>query len=342
MNETCVMKIPSATGSIPWAVLLPLFLFLVTANGKSDTPPTVIVSGVGDSGTRGMVEYLRRAGTVHMCDRGQSKQLDCDTTKPCQDHISQLLSKTKADVTSKLNETKMRKADDAAFHETVRCEKEKSQFIHNHSNFSATATTNVNEQKRLWGYKNPRHAYIAPAIAHAFRNDTAQLVVVRHPYDVCSGHNRRQFTDFGRYFNATNNCVAFWANMHRNLFHLATSGDPTVRMKMVRIESFTLGTPAQRQSVGRCVAKFVGWEFDQQASAAAAADMAVFNSSYGGRARLEKDASHKLVAKAISQTDENVAEVAAWFGYGLSKYGRWDHLDTQYLMPPELEAVVCA
>lgn len=93
--------------------------------------------------------------------------------------------------------------------------------------------------------------------------------------------------------------------------------------------------------MGKCVSKFVGWEFDAQASAKAAADMAAFGSSYGGRARLEQETSRKLVAKAKSQTDENVAEVAEWFGYGLSEYGRWDSLDTQYLMTPKLDGLVC-
>ena len=104
------------------------------AQDQGSVEPDVIVFGVGDSGTRGINEYLERAGHIHMCD-GQhtAHSHDCRPTRKC--HNSYIVQQMLVNQPLQNNETRQDRPQLSAMKETgpgyfqalVECEKNQSQ-----------------------------------------------------------------------------------------------------------------------------------------------------------------------------------------------------------------------
>ena len=332
--------------------------------------PTVVISGVGDSGTRGVHDYVEHALGVSLCaGKEKNRTRDCKPTTVCHGQeiagsgsgarwsaIHKLLKGSVGTGHADLN---MIEASTLEFEKAVACERRASQLARG-------------PDGAPWGYKNPKHAYLAKVVAKAFDNRTAQLFVVRHPFDVCTGHNSGQYLRLGNTsdiflprqayrqeeFDVLAHCVEWWATIHTQLLEFARS---MPRVRLLRIESLALGSPEQQAASGHCIASLLGIPFRPAEAFTAARTVALHNASYGGGPGHGHSAgsSHRTSARKwlskrlLNETSKDEAHLSARFGglllpvtlrslgYSLRSWGAYSDASTEFLLPPESPWLVC-
>lgn len=157
---------------------------------KAATPiPNIVITGIGDSGTRGMKLMLQHLG-VSMCgwwDRPAGAG-DNKLTMPTHLYIKDLLRAAHGSVNSRAGYMQSN-----SFNEAVHAERSGAQntldcIIEDMDFMNASLPIGFK-----WGYKNPRHAYLMPVMDVAFHNKHKVLMVARDPRDLCTGSKE----DFG-------------------------------------------------------------------------------------------------------------------------------------------------
>jgi len=250
------------------------------------------------------------------------------------------------------------------FQEVVQCEHNASQIVLDGIN------ANTDDDKSVfWGYKNPRHSYILPALFGAFGSNTAMIFVVRHPYDICSGRNQKQFHSYGLNFASARtdsqgnwvapSCMEFWFEATRQILSLIEKHPGSARI--VRVESLVLGSSKQRNATGKCIADVVGYRYDHNAAREATSIMSQHKKSYGGQSRsdISNDRSlseqqqtsgipnsefrqrHYWWKESVNETTKEMHELAWKLGYNLTAYGGTLKERDEFLVSQATSTVVC-
>lgn len=300
---------------------------------KGTEQPDVVVYGIGDSGTRAFNDFLFNVGNVRMCEGQTSRSKDCNPTKMC--HNSASLSRLLSQSSRPAQISAMQATNDTEFNLLVQCEHEQSRVVLN-------GTERTDNEFVFWGYKNPRHAYIVPILQQAFGNNTAMILVARHPYDICSGSNRGQYHHFGELFAKHEkdhvSCMEFWTEVMGQLVSIAEANSHI--MRLIRIETLVLDSSKDRDASARCVANLVGYKHNYQATMDATAIMAKYSSSYGGQSRLvEGGKKHAQWQKSVNDTTIETELLAQKLGYNLPAYGDWELVEE--LLPRPTSLIVC-
>ena len=162
---------------------------------KGSTAPDLVIFGIGDSGTRGLHDFIQQSGQVMMCGGPRNPSefkatKDCNPTKSCHsiDYLKQLWTNSNQTLPPQLN--LLQQSNPAAFQNVVECEQNQSQILMKQTQNQLMDLGQDSSQHEdypssrnfFYGYKNPRHAYIVPIIQHAFQNQTKMILLLRHPY----------------------------------------------------------------------------------------------------------------------------------------------------------------
>jgi hypothetical protein len=168
--------------------------------------PDIVITGVGDSGTRGVLELLEHLG-VTMCPE-KHKQGDNYWTKPPQLYIPDLL----ISAGGRVNDMKGQLSS-PAFGHAVQRELDGASKTLECSIIANNLTQGALPANFKWGYKNPRHFYMLPVMDVAFGREHKVLAVARDPRDICTGSNRHQLWRFGGYVSTPVDLEDFRAAM---------------------------------------------------------------------------------------------------------------------------------
>ena len=256
-------------------------------------PPTVIIMGIGDSGTRGVKLLLNRLG-VRMCDAVNPSE-DNELTMPPHELIPALLRCSNGHISASgyaRCDDDCRAAGGGPFSNATALEADgvaRTWRCLGADDARAAAA----EQPAPWGFKNPRHIYLLPVVERLFGAATTPLLVARDPRDICSGTNQDQYVAFTRLFSGVfGDCFGWWASTWRDVLE----GDAAARFVLVRIEDLVLpgpprgGVPLRSPSEGlgvvECIARHARLGSpDAQTASRELTYMHRFASSYAGARR---------------------------------------------------------
>jgi len=290
--------------------------------GKSANPPSVVIFGIGDSGTRA-VRSLYHAGGVAMCDETNGAGDDWPTriADECLDH---LLSADRGEVSA----VAFKKAPNSAFAKAVAAERRGS----NESHWCAVRANHVTGTAH-WGYKGPRKIYMLPVIEEAWTslNSTQLVLVARDPRDICSGDNQQQFKATKRHYGIEAKdmaaCLEWWAKVWSNVLPemggRALSGAAAKQLVVVRIEDLVLPDVQLALPLAECMVRAaIGKAPDMSSLITALYEMHAHGGSYGGGLdHVGGDISLRRRVTAAATQSPAALRVMELLGYAPKRYG---------------------
>ena len=291
-------------------------------SGPSANPPSVVIFGIGDSGTRA-VRSLYHAGGVAMCDETNGAGDDWPTrvADECLDH---LLSAEGGEVST----VAFKKAANSAFVRAVAAERRGS----NESHWCAVRANRVTGAAP-WGYKGPRKIYMLPVIEEAWTSlaSTQLVLVARDPRDICSGNNQQQFKATKHHYGIaekdTAACLEWWAKVWSNVLPelggKALSTAAAKQLTIVRIEDLVLPDVQVALPLAECMVRpAIGKAPVMSSLITALYDMHAHGGSYGGGLEhVGGDISlHRRVTAAATQSTAAL-RVMELLGYAPKRYG---------------------
>jgi len=198
--------------------------------GSDIVHPAVIITGICDSGTRGVTDALMNLG-LKVCKKTlHPHTLDSDLTNPFT-KIHKILASSEG-----LHFKKQEKAD--LFEEAVTFEREAAKKTRQCIDEESGTSTG------LWGYKNPDHIFLLPVLDKAFNHTAKYLIVARDPRDVCTAENQIQYNTWGKQVlqGQTDDCYQFWAMTWKEVLDNYGSSNA---VKVVRIEDLVMPDPSR-------------------------------------------------------------------------------------------------
>lgn len=230
------------------------FLMPAQSNTQAGSPgsvPSLIIAGVGGSGTRGVADLMENLG-LHMCEYVNAAQDNLDTDPSEHPGIKEKLKRL-LHVGGHRISVEAYQQDPATFKELVAWQKQQVERTR------MCSIWQMNEDG-IWGFKNPQQLYLWPMSQYAYGNQSRLLLVVRDPRDVCSSHNHHQFNDYcesvlGRTCVGESDCFSFWAKVHSELLDgKAAQGTLT----FVRIEDLSVPEPSVARARVECMLSSAG------------------------------------------------------------------------------------
>jgi len=190
-------------------------------DSNADAYPTVLIAGIGDSGTRGVEDLLLHLG-LNICEKSlHPDTLDGDYTKGARQYYAPILQASRGSISSLQQKA-------AVFQTAVEAEKQGAAQV-------AECVKEKKDPPGPWGYKNPDHVVALPVMDNAFQNKTKYLLVARDPRDICTAHNQAQVNLFKTYFQGAghDDCYQYFATLWRRVLGAYRGSG---RVKVVRIE----------------------------------------------------------------------------------------------------------
>ena len=297
-------------------------------SGPSANPPSVVIFGIGDSGTRA-VRSLYHAGGVAMCDETNGAGDDWPTrlADECLDH---LLEADRGEVST----AAFRKAPNRAFAKAVMAERRGSNESHwcavraNRLTGAGDASPNA-----PWGYKGPRKIYMLPVIEEAWTslNRTQLVLVARDPRDICSGDNQQQFKATKNHYGIKDKdmaaCLEWWARVWSNVLPelggQALSGSAASQLVVVRIEDLVLPEVQLALPLAECMVRAaIGRAPDMSSVITALYEMHAHGGSYGGGLdHVSGDVSLRRRVTVAATQSAAALRVMELLGYAPKRYG---------------------
>ena len=291
-------------------------------SGPSANPPSVVIFGIGDSGTRA-VRSLYRAGGVAMCDETNGAGDDWPTriADECLDH---LLSADRGEVSA----VAFKKAPNSAFAKAVAAERRGS----NESHWCAVRASRVTGAAP-WGYKGPRKIYMLPVIEEAWTSlaSTQLVLVARDPRDICSGDNQQQFKATKHHYGIAEKdmaaCLEWWAKVWSNVLPelggKALSAAAAKQLTVVRIEDLVLPDVQVALPLAECMVRAaIGKAPVMSSLITALYDMHAHGGSYGGGLdHVGGDISLRRRVTAAATQSPAALRVMELLGYAPKRYG---------------------
>eukprot|EP00416_Gambierdiscus_australes_P035834 CAMPEP_0171106222 /NCGR_PEP_ID=MMETSP0766_2-20121228/64301_1 /TAXON_ID=439317 /ORGANISM="Gambierdiscus australes, Strain CAWD 149" /LENGTH=381 /DNA_ID=CAMNT_0011567269 /DNA_START=65 /DNA_END=1210 /DNA_ORIENTATION=- len=210
--------------------------------------PSVVISGIGDSGTTAVLRAIRDMG-LWLCGTRDGFEEPPISHKNRKSHIQRLLDASEGEMTHsafKRNKTEFKESvrwlRGVAQHEAACIKDERQSFA----------------ADKRWGFKEPHYVWLLPVMDVAYKNHTHYLVVARDPRDICTNKLQDQYKAYAPSIGAQD-CYTWWATLWQNLLD-AYEAEP--RFAVVRIEDLVLHRPksAAAYNVMRCLVNFTGME----------------------------------------------------------------------------------
>lgn len=276
--------------------------------------PDLVITGIGDSGTRGVQDLLHKLG-MRFCSATNDANDNLLTegmwrfVQLGERHSSSFLKQSRSKFTSLAAEAERQGA-----HETLQCI----------CNEEDRYWGGVDGQPFSWGFKNPRHFYLGEVIAAAFGGRTKALLVARDPRDICSGDNQKQLHLFGSSLwedGDARDCWTFWARAWR----LALSKFKS--FAVVRIEDLTTPEPVEGSTSWQKAQCLLGYTSMQHSHVPAKqmlqalGDMHDYASSYLGNGRSEEIREYLESQVRWHPNASLIHPVMRELGYDLDGYG---------------------
>mmetsp|Transcript_46122 Transcript_46122/g.86424 ORF Transcript_46122/g.86424 Transcript_46122/m.86424 type:complete len:364 (-) Transcript_46122:33-1124(-) len=211
--------------------------------------PTVLITGTGDSGTRGIARAYQEMG-MYFCESCKNEVEDnMPSFEIGLEYFYPLLLSGGGKIdpagykSSSAWDPTMRKLEDTMVNTTT-------QMLAENSSLSFEGLN--------WGIKVPSHFYLLPVYDEVFNHSVKYLMVARDPRDACTNDNQRNFHLYGPYLAGTKNGTdcwrfysAFWTTVFNNY-----EFDPM--FKVVRVEDLVVPEPTGVSPVLNCMADFAG------------------------------------------------------------------------------------
>jgi len=221
--------------------------------GSHISSPPVIVSGICDSGTRGVINVLMNTG-LKVCKKAlhpdyNPNTLDSTITNPLNHRIHPILLENKG-----LHFNQQAKA--SHFTEAVNFERQAAEQTHQ----CIAEESGHSAAEAPWGYKNPDHIFLLPVLDKAFNHHAKYLIVARDPRDVCTAKNQFQFSHWGKNVlqGQTDDCYQFWAMTWKEVLR---NYGRSKKARIVRIEDLVMPDPSKsdisKKTLKRTL-KFIG------------------------------------------------------------------------------------
>lgn len=185
--------------------------------------PSLVITGIGDSGTRGVHDLMQGLGLA--VSLFTNRPHDDAAMRPSTLAIPALLQASSGVLTSAAYQQ-----NSGAWHSAVWLER-----------MGAVQSAKLASPAagQPWGFKSPRTVFLLPVMEEAFSEPvaagprTTYLLVARDPRDICTGSNTQQFELYGAYFDvgvdadeartiaqselASVACFKFWAKLWRQV-----------------------------------------------------------------------------------------------------------------------------
>jgi len=279
----------------------------VTLSWKDDYPFAVI-SGIGDSGTRGVFLLLRNLG-MRTCPLLTSHSSDNICTKGAHAEVPHLYWCANAHISTPAFRSpncsaawnKALKLEELGVSMTWTCQ---SQSI-----------TPALDRRQPWGFKNPLHVYLQPVTQAIFGASAVGVLVARDPRDICSGHNQGQWHHLGSARFAS--CLLWWGSLWKDV--LVHDGSMQ-RFVVVRIEDLVMHDPQRSNKsleVVACMADAIGLHYTSEAVRAELAVSSSYNRSYFG-GHMTAGERQKWIDKTATTTSIHLP--MRLLGYDVSAY----------------------
>lgn len=303
------------------------------ASGEmASVAPSLVIGGIGDSGTRGMKQFLEMTG-MKFCKYADLETEDNVATRASHANITEILAEG-YDIHSKaFRETVISEQNAAAF--TLHCILHDNELpadwmqgvdaiVDNMTAGSNPPTSLAQAHSLVWGYKNPKHAYLLPVMDAAFQKRSKYLLVARDPRDICTATTHHQFDDFGALVNgneSAQDCLLFWADLWTTALH----ADYQERLVVVRVEDLAVhaaNLDNEVLDVPNCLFEFVGLHPEQDSVRAALRSMQEHEDSYMGKHyNFTRAQRSELEAYVASRTQPTlIHETMRLLGYNPDRY----------------------
>lgn len=304
--------------------------------------PSLVIVGVGDSGTRGVKQFLEKSG-MKFCKYADPETEDNIATMAVNAHIPALLPSDGTSITTgyKTDSTAFRAAvelEQNAAALTLQCILHDNElpsasdwmkgidaFVDNSSLSLVAPESSERMTSMIWGYKNPRHALLFPVMDTAFQDKSNYLAVARDPRDLCTAKNEGMFETFGHVINGkplAEDCLLFWANTWSDFLRVY---DPGTRLLVVRIEDLAVKEPSidnNAYDVAQCVLEYIGLHPAADSIRGALQSLQEHQSSYMGHHYNFTDSQRlELESYVASRTQPALIHEMMWqLGYSPYRY----------------------
>lgn len=269
-----------------------------SGSGGTVPPPRLVITGIGDSGTRGVRNLLARIG-LRMCDIVNSAS-DNECTMVAHNHVYSLLACTHGHITASGYQRCTTPFRAAVATEVDGVARSWQCVVTRHA---ADHPHQYRQSALPWGFKNPRHIYLLPVLEQLYAAATMPVVVARDPRDICSGSNMGQYDELRRYGHFRD-CYSWWASVWSDVLE----GDATRRIVIVRIEDLVLPAPRDSLNVVTCLAHYARLTpMNTTAALQELQHMHTFASSYGGRRKTDS-----MRSQLIKQTSQGTQSTPLW------------------------------
>lgn len=218
--------------------------------------PSVVVGGIGDSGTTAVIGALHRLGLVH-CDKLNMflepvwAYYAPDGT-PRGIVIRKLLESGNNQMTQAAYQTYPEQWEKALGLAHIASTKIGACIAEQYGRKARKALAGL-----TWGWKEPHWGWMLPVMDSAYELQTKYLIIARDPRDICTGDMQDQFHEYGEML-WIDNCHEWWAGYWNQLLN---NYENTDRMRVVRIEDLVVPEPGRESTsleVLQCVLKHVG------------------------------------------------------------------------------------
>mmetsp|Transcript_39522 Transcript_39522/g.114053 ORF Transcript_39522/g.114053 Transcript_39522/m.114053 type:complete len:349 (-) Transcript_39522:91-1137(-) len=252
-------------------------------------PPSIVLGGIGDSGTSAVISAIQRLGLVHckkhnVWEEPESAGMTPDGFK-------------RVDIIRGMLELGHFKMTQAAYQTYPMMWEKSLEYVLHLARMEGECIQKqwLNEGKldqapASWGFKEPHFGWLLPSMDAAYELRTKYLIIARDPRDVCNGLLQDQFQSYGEQLWITD-CYIWWAKYWNELLNRYES---TARLKVLRIEDLVVPDPTQGSSsfdVLQCVLNFAGLASD---TSAVMNVLTKFHSVLDAPGPLDKNMMHEL------------------------------------------------
>jgi len=285
--------------------------------GQAIKSPSAAITGVGDSGTRGVVQLLEAVG-LRFSELRTPSTGDNTCTKDAQRAISNLTRCSGGVISA------------SAYHGQA-CTEAFAIAKELEADGVAMTWESIKHNQDAWGFKNPRHLYLQPVLQDLYGNQTLAVLVARDPRDICTGDNQHQYdTYLTESIDAQDglpssgsilSCYEWWAHTWTGVLE----GDGAMeRTVVVRIEDLVLPSLDTSLGVLGCVTKQI-WglgAYGRDVARDALIYSHSFNASYGGgKLALKEKLKTESEFAAVANGSPELTRISRALGYRIEAYG---------------------
>jgi len=267
--------------------------------------PSVIVAGIGDSGTTAVIRSLEILGLMKC-----SEKRDFFVDEPSWGHDDR--SRFVRAFLEAGNRSMTREAyrhDPVVWQEAVSYHKalarrERRCVEKSHGDLG----------HRKFGYKEPHYAWVLPVFDEAFENRSHYLLVARDPRDICSNDIQDQFRLYG-WQMGIEDCYEWWARFWDELLNRYENSS---HFRVVRIEDLVMPEPTwdgASMAALRCAVNHTGMVPDWSATAKALVEVRMIGGESLLQTSLMRDPQHVKQEEALESLKTFHDHTSAYMGH---------------------------